>query len=472
MRRWADPRGEECEAISLDPGSAPYIRPYEGVLAELRSARRWHRGDGLPNSSDLIRDTASAAMVMLNNGADFHASIMLMLNAMRGAEWRWQGCKGFSFWACHTVSGYSRDGQTSAIRCHSQHSAKGILQNFTDGGVEWWKPAEGVVVHLAGPPKAWTDRAFAAREQQPGCPARGCGARAAGQRRPREAGSGRPELRAFPSATKAGANLKRIIAGLPGTGRQYLEPLVLALAEGRCGLIELGPADPWPSNVITLYPAQKPLAIVFDDRDGVGPRQWKAAPRARWWVKAAYVAAGCRPVGARLLELTDAHKRLVVIETTVARAEAWAVWLKSCPLRKFAQLRVPAAPRVGGYTRARVLAAAVQARTTLIENSDAARRLSVEEVAALAEAIEAIDGLIEVVRANVSRSGGPAGLKPHSFQKRAETVMNFLISQGVKPAMLSARGFGEADPVASNNTAAGRAQNRRVELTLSAAPAS
>ena len=56
-------------------------------------------------------------------------------------------------------------------------------------------------------------------------------------------------------------------------------------------------------------------------------------------------------------------------------------------------------------------------------------------------------------------------------QKRAETVMNFLISQGVKPAMLSARGFGEADPVASNNTAAGRAQNRRVELTLSA-PAS
>jgi outer membrane protein OmpA-like peptidoglycan-associated protein len=49
--------------------------------------------------------------------------------------------------------------------------------------------------------------------------------------------------------------------------------------------------------------------------------------------------------------------------------------------------------------------------------------------------------------------------------------MNFLTSQGVKPAMLSARGFGEANPVASNDTAAGRAQNRRVELTLTA-PAS
>ena len=53
-------------------------------------------------------------------------------------------------------------------------------------------------------------------------------------------------------------------------------------------------------------------------------------------------------------------------------------------------------------------------------------------------------------------------------QKRAETVMSFLISQGVKPSMLSARGFGDADPVAPNDTAAGRAQNRRVELTLSA----
>ena len=60
-------------------------------------------------------------------------------------------------------------------------------------------------------------------------------------------------------------------------------------------------------------------------------------------------------------------------------------------------------PVARGYTRARVLAAAVQARTRLIENSDAVRHLSVEEVAALAEAIEAIDGLIEVVRANVSR---------------------------------------------------------------------
>ena len=51
-------------------------------------------------------------------------------------------------------------------------------------------------------------------------------------------------------------------------------------------------------------------------------------------------------------------------------------------------------------------------------------------------------------------------------QKRAESVMAFLVSQGVKPDLISAKGFGDGDPVASNDTAQGRAQNRRVELSL------
>src|SRR5690348_13748874 len=50
--------------------------------------------------------------------------------------------------------------------------------------------------------------------------------------------------------------------------------------------------------------------------------------------------------------------------------------------------------------------------------------------------------------------------------KRAQTVANFLVSQGVNPNLVSAQGRGEADPVVSNDTPQGRAQNRRVELTL------
>ena len=51
-------------------------------------------------------------------------------------------------------------------------------------------------------------------------------------------------------------------------------------------------------------------------------------------------------------------------------------------------------------------------------------------------------------------------------QRRADTVMQYMISQGVKPDLIAAQGFGESNPVASNKTSKGRAQNRRVELNL------
>jgi chemotaxis protein MotB len=51
-------------------------------------------------------------------------------------------------------------------------------------------------------------------------------------------------------------------------------------------------------------------------------------------------------------------------------------------------------------------------------------------------------------------------------QKRAENVMEFIVSQGLNPNLISAQGFGDTNPVATNDTAQGRAQNRRVELSL------
>ena len=51
-------------------------------------------------------------------------------------------------------------------------------------------------------------------------------------------------------------------------------------------------------------------------------------------------------------------------------------------------------------------------------------------------------------------------------EKRADAVMQYMVSQGVKSDLVSARGYGETDPIAPNDTAQGRAQNRRVEITL------
>ncbi len=50
--------------------------------------------------------------------------------------------------------------------------------------------------------------------------------------------------------------------------------------------------------------------------------------------------------------------------------------------------------------------------------------------------------------------------------KRAGAVVTYLKSQGVNPNLLSAQGFGDTHPVASNDTPEGRAKNRRVEITL------
>ena len=52
-------------------------------------------------------------------------------------------------------------------------------------------------------------------------------------------------------------------------------------------------------------------------------------------------------------------------------------------------------------------------------------------------------------------------------EQRASTVQNFLIQQGLSPQNVSAIGYGMANPVADNSTAAGRQQNRRVEMVVS-----
>ena len=50
-------------------------------------------------------------------------------------------------------------------------------------------------------------------------------------------------------------------------------------------------------------------------------------------------------------------------------------------------------------------------------------------------------------------------------QARAETVLNYLGAKGVAASRLTAKGFGKTLPIADNKTDAGRAKNRRVELT-------
>ena len=50
--------------------------------------------------------------------------------------------------------------------------------------------------------------------------------------------------------------------------------------------------------------------------------------------------------------------------------------------------------------------------------------------------------------------------------KRADVVANYLRTHGVDAKLISAKGHGDTHPVAPNSTAAGRAQNRRIEIVV------
>jgi outer membrane protein OmpA-like peptidoglycan-associated protein len=71
-----------------------------------------------------------------------------------------------------------------------------------------------------------------------------------------------------------------------------------------------------------------------------------------------------------------------------------------------------------------------------------------------------------VTVAGYTDSTGPAAYNQNLSEKRATTVALYLNSRGVAKERLAAIGHGEADPVAGNDTAEGRARNRRVEITL------
>jgi outer membrane protein OmpA-like peptidoglycan-associated protein len=51
-------------------------------------------------------------------------------------------------------------------------------------------------------------------------------------------------------------------------------------------------------------------------------------------------------------------------------------------------------------------------------------------------------------------------------RKRAQSVANYLATQNVNPARFTIMGYGESQPIASNATVEGRAQNRRVEVAI------
>jgi outer membrane protein OmpA-like peptidoglycan-associated protein len=71
---------------------------------------------------------------------------------------------------------------------------------------------------------------------------------------------------------------------------------------------------------------------------------------------------------------------------------------------------------------------------------------------------------VEIQGHTDDRGGAKANLK--LSQRRAEAVRKYLVSRGIAPGRLTAKGYGETRPIASNKTAEGRKANRRVDFVV------
>ncbi|SDK60151.1 TolC family outer membrane protein [Billgrantia gudaonensis] len=89
-----------------------------------------------------------------------------------------------------------------------------------------------------------------------------------------------------------------------------------------------------------------------------------------------------------------------------------------------------------------------------------------EELDELADQIRQRDDLARVFIAGHADSTGSDAINDPLSQRRADSVASYLVSQGVSADLIETRGYGSGDPVASNDSADGRRQNRRVEVTL------
>ncbi len=94
------------------------------------------------------------------------------------------------------------------------------------------------------------------------------------------------------------------------------------------------------------------------------------------------------------------------------------------------------------------------------------RPLAREKLAKVAGIVSGHPGLRLDVEGHTDSVGGDE-YNQRLSEQRGSSVRDYLIQQGMLTDSVTTKGFGQAEPVASNDTAQGRQQNRRVELVIS-----
>ncbi len=98
--------------------------------------------------------------------------------------------------------------------------------------------------------------------------------------------------------------------------------------------------------------------------------------------------------------------------------------------------------------------------------SDVITKKSLPALNTVVEIVNANPGIKLNIEAHSDNKGTAAGNMQWS-EKRAKAVANYFIAKGIYPDRIMYKGLGDTQPIASNDTEAGRAKNRRVEIKLS-----
>jgi outer membrane protein OmpA-like peptidoglycan-associated protein len=95
-------------------------------------------------------------------------------------------------------------------------------------------------------------------------------------------------------------------------------------------------------------------------------------------------------------------------------------------------------------------------------------RLTSQSLSVLNDAAETLkrNSDVRVEAQGHTDSQGAAAYNLSLSQRRAEAVRDYLVTRGAAAGNITAKGYGETAPIAGNDTAAGRAQNRRVTLKV------
>ena len=184
----------------------------------------------------------------------------------------------------------------------------------------------------------------------------------------------------------------------------------------------------------------------------------------------------------------EAERAAAEAESQRHRAEAAAAAAQADRERQAAQVEIDRAKQVAEQARLeqmRLRQQLVEQFNRVLETRETTRGLIVnmsgvwfdtgkatlkpgarEKLSKIAGILSGHPGLKLEVEGHTDNTGSDE-LNQQLSERRADAVREFLVQQGVSPALITARGMGESQPVASNDTAAGRQLNRRVEMVVS-----